>query len=132
MKRRKRIPEPGSVGEILRRVREREGLTLSALGESAGLSFGFLSEVELNTRVLPRHRLEQILSLIKATKRERTEAHKRARLLPTAVEQHVLENSDIWGIDLAKLLEAVRMTKTTLRGTPLGDKLEEALDPQPW
>lgn len=132
MKRRKRTPEPGTVGEILRRVREREGLTLGALGESAGLSFGFISEVELNTRVLTRPRLEQILSLIKANKRERAEAHKRARLLPATVEQRLLDNPDIWDIDLEKLLEAVRMTKTTLRGTPLGDKLEEALDPQPW
>lgn len=131
-KRRKTVLEPGTLGALLRELRERKGLTLEALGSNADLSFGFISEIERGRRDPSRARLDQLLGLLGATKREQEEAYRRARILPDAVERRLLDDPATWTVDVSKLVEAARMATAALRGTPIGDKLAEALNPKPW
>lgn len=131
-KRRRTSLEPGTLGALLRELRERKGLTLEALGSRADLSFGFVSELEHGTRTPSRERLGQLLGLLDATDDDRLEAYRRARMLPDAVEARLLADPTLWRVDVSKLVEAARMARNALRGTPIGDKIAEALNPQPW
>lgn len=99
------------LGSFLRKCRERQGITQTAVAEHLDVTPAHICDVEMSRRTVSLERLESLLSLLNVRGPERVKVYQSYGQLPTATRDALLKCPDLWDVKFDEVLAAYRRAK---------------------
>lgn len=124
-----------TVGGLLRKARQKAGMTLGQVAEILSVSIPYLSDVELNRRSISPERLRILADVLKMDGPAATKVFVKAGVLPPAVYARLLKMPQVWDKDFAQVLQSLDQIQEEM-GERMSElyfgKLRKALKPVSW